>query len=468
MYTAVVLLVLGALTAFGIAHGSEPDPINLVITTHNPACTAAHLDYLGAVRLTDVKPWIRHGASGYTHNEIANGVNVTVIIWERDSNITIRSVLERPEVSGVAAYSRVTPNSTEAVALLAKYDNPDVKLPHMGHPTTCGLTTNHMLPVMMDYVGWGAAAPGVVSGYIPPSMLWSIIIRDDVSGIRESKLLAQERYGGADTEGPPVCEAAPGVAHVNKSDPAPVHLVVTTHNPVCTAAFLHHIEVTRLTDVRPLYRDGVRGYGADQYENGVNVTAIIWPQDAAKVMRAVAERTEVRGVAAYPYGAQNAAGPSPQLALAANPDVETPEFYGASTRCDVMPNLHLLQMFMDEVVGWNGAPDPVPRCAVIPNEAAESIPADLVLDPRPTDTRKDPESGIYYHDDLMRVDVWTSNVKDTWAHLQKNGALVIGVLGDGQPVSLVGAYMPVSLMWSIHERDGVWRVDVIQGSYAER
>ena len=151
MYTAVVLLVLGALTAFGIAHGSEPDPINLVITTHNPACTAAHLDYLGAVRLTDVKPWIRHGASGYTHNEIANGVNVTAIIWERDSNITIRSVLERPEVSGVAAYSRVTPNSTEAVALLAKYDNPDVKLPHMGHPTTCGLTTNHMLPVMTDY-----------------------------------------------------------------------------------------------------------------------------------------------------------------------------------------------------------------------------------------------------------------------------------------------------------------------------
>ena len=49
---------------------------------------------------------------------------------------------------------------------------------------------------------------------------------------------------------------------------------------------------------------------------------------------------------------------------------------------------------------------------------------------------------------------WTSNVKDTWAHLQKNGALVIGVLGDGQPVSLVGAYMPVSLMWSLHERDG--------------
>ena len=137
--------------------------------------------------------------------------NVTVIIWERDSNITIRSVLERPEVSGVAAYSRVTPNSTEAVALLAKYDNPDVKLPHMGTSHYVrALTTNHMLPVMMDYVGWGAAAPGVVSGYIPSSMLWSIIIRDDVSGIRESKLLAQERYGGADTEGPPVCEAAPG------------------------------------------------------------------------------------------------------------------------------------------------------------------------------------------------------------------------------------------------------------------
>ena len=53
---------------------------------------------------------------------------------------------------------------------------------------------------------------------------------------------------------------------------------------------------------------------------------------------------------------------------AANPDVETPEFYGGATRCDVIFDSDLLQMFMDEVVGWNGAPDPVPRYAEIADE----------------------------------------------------------------------------------------------------
>ena len=528
-----------------IPHGIEPDPtsISLVVTTHNPACTAVHLDHLGIVRLTDVRPWYRDGSFGYTSNDIIDGVNVTAAVWARDSNTAIPAILERPEVSSVSTYSRVAPNSTEAPTPLAEYDNPDVIRPDMGHPTRCGLATNHMLLVMMDGIGWGGAgpdaapadrkevdhvspgmpatpepipltldtayttrvdtksgtvyvgdlmgveiwtsnhtavwahlkgngalvtgaAPGVVAGYIPPSMLWSIIIRDDVSGIRESKLPAQEYCGMASTEGPSVCEAAPGTTHGNKSDPAPVHLNVTTHNPVCTAAFLHHINVTRLTDVRPLYRDGVRGYGADQYENGVNVTAIIWPRDAAKVMRAIAERTEVRGVAAYPHGTQNVTEPSPPLALAANPNVETPEFYGAATRCDVISDPDLLQMFMDEVVGWNGAPDPVPRYAAIAEEVVESAPINLTLDPRPAD-QKDPISKIYYYGDLVRVGVWTYNVTDAWAHLQKNGALVIYAVDNGESLGKVGAYMPISLMWSLHERDGVWLVEVIQGWYLE-
>ena len=245
-----------------------------------------------------------------------------------------------------------------------------------------------------------------------------------------------------------------------------VELVITTHNPVCTAGFLHHINVTRLTDVRPLYRDGVRGYSADQYENGINVTAIIWPRDAAEVMRAVAERTEVRSVAAYPYGAQNATGQSPPLALAANPDVETPEFYGGATRCDVIFDSDLLQMFMDEVVGWNGAPDPVPRYAEIADEVMESTPINLTLDPRPAD-QQDPISKIYHYGDLVRVGVWTYNVTDAWAHLQKNGALVIYAIDNGESLGKVGAYIPISLMWSLHERDGVWLVEVIQGRYLE-
>ena len=531
-----VLLALGALSVFGIAHGSESEPINLIITTHNPACTAVHLDYLGAVRLTDVKPWLRYSVLGYTHTEITNGVNVTAVVWARDSNMTIQSVLERPEVSGVAAYSYIAPNSNEAPTLLARYDNLDVIRPDMGLPTSCGMMHGHMLLSAMDDVGWDGAGPGampadrkevdhtgpcgpataeppltldaipatrinpesgtvyagdlmgveiytsnntsvwaylkgngalvtgagpgMVSGFVPSLVLWPLSMRDDVSWMRATEMPVLNHYGGANADGPLVPGVASGIIHGHESDLAPIYLNVTTHNPVCTTAFLHHINVTRLTDVRPLYRDGVRGYSADQYESGVNVTAIIWPRDAAKVMRAIAERTEVRGVAAYPHGTQNAAGPSPPLALAVNPDVETPEFYGASTRCDVMPNLHLLQMFMDEVVGWNGAPDPVPGCAVIADEPAESASDNLILDPRPTDERIDPKSGLYYHGDLVRASVWTYNVTDTWAHLQKNGALVMAAIGDDGSLGLVGTYMPVSLMWSLYERDGVRLVEL--------
>ena len=307
---------MGALTIFGIAHGNEPEPINLVITTHNPACTAVHLDYLGVTRLTDVKPWLRHGVLGYTHSEITSGVNVTAIVWARDSNVTIPAILERPEVSGVAAYSHIAPNSTEAPMPLAQYDNPDVIRPHMGHPTPCGLATDHILLAMMDDICWGGAAPdatpadrkeidhsrpgmpatpepvppaldaisnmridvesgtayvgdlmgveiytsnhtsvwaylkdngalvfgagpGAVAGYASPHVLWPLLMRDDISAIRQISLPVPQHYG-----------AVPRAL----DDRHTMTYKVVAHYPVCVAIYVGEVEVgVRLTAVREHY-----------------------------------------------------------------------------------------------------------------------------------------------------------------------------------------------------------------------
>ena len=162
LFAAVQVVQLTADAADRAAHGNGQGSatVSLSITTHNPACTAVHLDYLGTTRLTDVRPWYRNGTLGYTHDEIVNGVNIIAVIWAHDSNMTIPSILERPEVSSVATYSYIAPNSTETPALLAQANNTGVIWPDMGLPTKCGTLRPHMILLVMDVVGWGGAEPG--------------------------------------------------------------------------------------------------------------------------------------------------------------------------------------------------------------------------------------------------------------------------------------------------------------------
>ena len=166
------LLVLGVLALSGAVYDAahaeqdaavEPgnSTVSLVVTTHNPACTAVHLDYLEVTRLTDVRPWYRNGTFGYTYDEITNGVNITAVIWARDSNMTIPSILERPEVSSISTYSYVEPNSTDAPTLLAQANNTDVVRPDLTRlPTECGNIRPHIFLLLMDAVGWDGAEPG--------------------------------------------------------------------------------------------------------------------------------------------------------------------------------------------------------------------------------------------------------------------------------------------------------------------
>ena len=118
-------------------------------------------------------------------------------------------------------------------------------------------------------------------------------------------------------------DAIPGVIYEDISDYTPVEVIITTHNPACTAVFLNYINVTRLTDVRPHWPYG-GGYSQDGYEHGINITTIVWPYDANSTIAAIVERPEVISVAAYPYITQNTtlAKSSQLLSHVVNPDAE--------------------------------------------------------------------------------------------------------------------------------------------------
>ena len=247
-------------------------------------------------------------------------------------------------------------------------------------------------------------------------------------------------------------------------DHTAVELVITTHYPPCTAMFLNHINVTRLTDVRPHWSwdTGLVGYSDEEYERGINVTAVVWPRDADETMSAIADRPEVLGVAAYPHGTQNAAGPSTLLALVANPD---PESYSGGVPVCRPVSQEVLDLVMGGL-GWAGAgPDAEPaasRAGASSEPAAQPVTsqADLALDSIVWSERY-VKSGVYYYGDFLGVSVVTDVVNATWAYMRENGALVTGVLGENDPrdtVGLVDGYAPLSLIFPLWEREEVVNV----------
>lgn len=258
--------------------------------------------------------------------------------------------------------------------------------------------------------------------------------------------------------------AASGAAYWSDLDNAIVELVITTHNPACTAAFLNHIDVTRLTDVRPHFRDGVRGYSADEYESGINVTAIIWPHQTNETVAAVVERTEVSRVAAYLHivnatsPALNATSPEQRqlLALAINTNVEKDR---TPLRCDPL-SYAIAKALLDDV-GWAGSPNAGPTGASDPDAKRDAGPVALTIDRIPISDLERDRDGTVHYGDLLGVGIGTNNVNATWAYLKENGALVTHVRGeDRQPGSygyLIAFIRPL-LVWDIIERDEVLEI----------
>ena len=96
-----------------------------------------------------------------------------------------------------------------------------------------------------------------------------------------------------------ICVAmASSVAYGSSHDNAPVNIVITTHNPPCTAIFMHDRDGTILqTNLRPLPL--FVSYTEAELENGVNVTYSVPAHLAGELLSALSERREVLVAATY-------------------------------------------------------------------------------------------------------------------------------------------------------------------------
>ena len=429
MPTVYRYVLLAALVCFipMVAHGSDVNntTAHLVITTHNPSCTAVHLDRLGVVRLTGVQPTVRDGVFGYSADEFRNGINVTAVVWAHEANQTVSNMLGRFEVRSVAVYSPAVSNATRSdqPVLLASHTNTYTDtLGRFDIPMPCDINQK-VVEHLLDAIG-----------------------RDDAS----DTIPAPKFPTASDLES--------NVAYGNASDPMPISLVITTRNPPCTATHLDYIGVTRLTDVQPYWRDGVYGYSANEYVLGINVTAVVWAHEAYRTVSEMVEQPAVDRVAVYSSIAYNTTLPKQQtlLTLDINPDPEMPEVYGFPTHCSIP--LTFIEHVLDDI-GWAGASNPTPMSKPVQKPATISDP--LVLDQHPP-WSVDPESGIVYSGDLMFVGIYTYNATGTWMFLKGNGALVTYAEDDAEYVGYVAAYMPLSLMWPLFEMDHITAVKPVR------
>ena len=96
-----------------------------------------------------------------------NGVNITAIIWARDTNMAMAALVGQPEVSRVAAYSSVPQNDTsERLALLARAADPDADM--SGIIRGCSKNVAYdFATYAMASIGWAGAQPGTGPRHLP-------------------------------------------------------------------------------------------------------------------------------------------------------------------------------------------------------------------------------------------------------------------------------------------------------------
>lgn len=106
MYWPVLIIGFVCVT-FGVAHGSDSDhaQASLVVTTHNPGCTAVFLAGYGdsVVRQTELQPY-----NLYRNDALRDGINMTFIVQADKAPNLVSSLVDRLEVSGAVLYSNST------------------------------------------------------------------------------------------------------------------------------------------------------------------------------------------------------------------------------------------------------------------------------------------------------------------------------------------------------------------------
>ena len=171
-----------------------------------------------------------------------------------------------------------------------------------------------------------------------------------------------------------------GMAYEIDASHAPASLVVTTHNPACTAVFLSGYNVTRQSDLLYNYE-----YHTNDYLNGNNITYTAYADEVSELVALLAARWEVTKVVAH-----SADEPPRLLAQLSNPDVSI--FYLGFVSYEISEML--LQDAVDAL------------------RAADSIQSDS----------------------LVWVGIHTNNIARTWTYLEQNGAVIgqFGVGADGE------------------------------------
>ncbi|MYC79205.1 MAG: DUF5011 domain-containing protein [Cenarchaeum sp. SB0661_bin_35] len=246
-------------------------------------------------------------------------------------------------------------------------------------------------------------------------------------------------------------------------------LTITTYQPWCTALELNHLNITRLTDVYPYYRDGTFGYDTDELRNGINITAVIWKQDFNMISLDLLEQPEVTNIVMHSLIVQNTTTSMVLVEEVANHNATWRGDY--ISRCGDAVDTGTLMLMLD-LMGLEGAePGTEPR-GIPPSNRTEpemggvsgasgasgAEPEPLKLDPRASFTHYD-EFGTLYSGDLMAVSIRTqAGTGDAvWRYLQDNGALVYRVI-HGERVDRVSAYIPHSIIWPVSVLDGVKKV----------
>ena len=135
---------------------SDYTPMEVIITTHHPACTAVFLKYINVTRLTDVRPHWPYGG-GYSQDEYEHGINITTIVWPYDANSTIAAIVETGD-NQRTAYPNIIQNTTLAKSpqLLSHVVNPDAKF-SPGVPD-CYPVHQIMIGLIMDKMEWWEGA----------------------------------------------------------------------------------------------------------------------------------------------------------------------------------------------------------------------------------------------------------------------------------------------------------------------
>ncbi len=252
-------------------------------------------------------------------------------------------------------------------------------------------------------------------------------------------------------------------------------LTITTHQPWCTALELNHLNITRLTDVYPYYKDGMFGYDRDELRNGINITAVIWKQDFNMISLDLLEQPEVTNVAMHSLIVQNATTSMVLVEEIANHNATWRGDY--ISYCGDAVDINTLMLMLD-LMGLEGAePGTEPR-GIPPSNRTElemggasgasgAEPGPLKLDPRP-DGIPDPESRIYYHGDLVFVSITTygNAATDIWRYLKDNGAIVFDVNYD-ENVDEIGAYVPPSILWHLSTMDNIRKIIPIEPGHTE-